>query len=151
VRQVFRFPSRDHFAVMAPRQSRCPPAPSNAGSVTRSTRRWWPTPGMPGTPARGAREGNRGTTLSPGRPVRTPHTGSSGKPLPGLPPPYGPAPRQIPPRFSRAEPAGAGLGAPGRFEETPGNRLTATAKRTRYGWRTGRQHGCLRRAGTDLM
>ena len=33
-----------------------------------------------------AREGNRGTTLHPGRPARTPTTGSSGKPLPGLPP-----------------------------------------------------------------
>ena len=33
-----------------------------------------------------AREGNRGTTLHPGRPAPTPTTGSSGKPLPGLPP-----------------------------------------------------------------
>ena len=33
-----------------------------------------------------SREGNRGTTLQPGRPAHTPTTGSSGKPLPGLPP-----------------------------------------------------------------
>jgi len=33
-----------------------------------------------------AREGNRGTTLPPGRPAHTPHTGTSGKSLPGLPP-----------------------------------------------------------------
>jgi hypothetical protein len=50
-----------------------------------------------------AREGNRGTTLSPGRPAHTPCAGSSGKPLPGLPPPYGPAPPQVPPRSSRTE------------------------------------------------
>ena len=83
--------------------------PSSAGSATRSTRRWWPTPGRPQPPAPRAREGNRGTTLSPGRPAHTPHTGSSDKPLPGLPPPYGPAPRQVPPPFSRTEPSSAGL------------------------------------------
>src|SRR6185437_12670163 len=37
-----------------------------------------------------AREGNRGTTLSPARPARTPNAGSSAKPLPDLPPPYDP-------------------------------------------------------------
>ena len=36
----------------------------------------------------GAREGNRGTALSPGRPALTPSAGSSDKPLPGLTPPY---------------------------------------------------------------
>jgi hypothetical protein len=40
----------------------------------------------------GTREGNRGTTLSPGRPALTPSTGSSNKPLPGLPSPYGQQP-----------------------------------------------------------
>jgi len=34
-------------------------------------------------PAAGAREGSRGTTLTPARPARTPDTGSSDKPLPG--------------------------------------------------------------------
>ena len=34
-------------------------------------------------PARRAREGNRGTTLSPARPAHTPNTGSSDKPPPG--------------------------------------------------------------------
>ncbi len=33
-------------------------------------------------PARRAREGNRGTTLTPARPAHTPHAGSSDKPLP---------------------------------------------------------------------
>jgi len=69
---------------------------SNAGSATRSTRPWPPTPGTPRPSAPRAREGNRGTTLSPGRPAHTPHASSSGKPLPGLSPPYGPAPRQVP-------------------------------------------------------
>jgi hypothetical protein len=36
----------------------------------------------------GAREGNRGTTLTPARPAHTPKTGSSAKPLPDLTPPY---------------------------------------------------------------
>ncbi len=39
-----------------------------------------------------AREGNRGTTLTPARPAHTPITGSSDKPLPGLAPPYGQSP-----------------------------------------------------------
>ena len=34
-------------------------------------------------PRRRAREGNRGTTLHPGRPAHTPSTGTSDKPLPG--------------------------------------------------------------------
>jgi len=52
----------------------------------------------------GAREGNRGTTLSPGRPALTPSTGSSDKPLPGLPPPYGqqPSPTAGAPMTSRS-------------------------------------------------
>jgi len=37
-----------------------------------------------------AREGNRGTTLTPARPAHTPITGSSDKPLPGLTPLYDP-------------------------------------------------------------
>ncbi len=37
-----------------------------------------------------AREGNRGTTLSPVRPAHTPNAGSSAKPLPDLPPRYDP-------------------------------------------------------------
>jgi transposase len=53
--------------------------------------------------------GQRGTTLSPARPAHTPETGSSGKPLPGLPPPYDPRgrrprhwllPASLPPRAS---------------------------------------------------
>jgi hypothetical protein len=43
-----------------------------------------PTPAAPPVPR--AREGNGGTTQSPARPAHTPSTGSSGKPLPGLPP-----------------------------------------------------------------
>jgi len=37
-----------------------------------------------------AREGNRGTALTPARPAHTPSAGSSDKPLPGLTPPYDP-------------------------------------------------------------
>jgi transposase len=37
-----------------------------------------------------AREGNRGTALTPARPAHTPGAGSSDKPLPGLTPPYDP-------------------------------------------------------------
>jgi hypothetical protein len=59
---------------------------SNGGSATPSTR------GCAPTPAQQAREGNRGTTLSPGRPAHTPSASSSDKPLPGLRPAY--APRQ---------------------------------------------------------
>src|ERR1700722_13194044 len=49
---------------------------------------------MPGglPPARRAREGSRGTTLSPARPARTPGTGSSDKPLPDLATPLRPRP-----------------------------------------------------------
>ena len=43
-------------------------------------------------PAPRAREGNRGTTLPPGRPAHTPSAGSSDKPLPGLPPTLRPRP-----------------------------------------------------------
>ena len=39
-----------------------------------------------------AREGKRGTTLSPARPAHTPSTGSSAKPLPDPNPPYDPPP-----------------------------------------------------------
>src|SRR5205823_7234919 len=49
---------------------------SSAGSATPSTPGWWPTPGGPQPPARRAREGNQGTTLSPGRPAHTPSAGS---------------------------------------------------------------------------
>jgi transposase len=51
-----------------------------------------------------AREGNRGTTLHPGQPARTPGTGASDKPLPGLPPtlrpPLLPFPAPLPTRAS---------------------------------------------------
>jgi transposase len=52
-----------------------------------------PTPaGPPQRPAITAREGNRGTTLSPARPACTPGAGSSAKPLPDLNPHYDPLP-----------------------------------------------------------
>ena len=59
-------------------------ARSSARSATPSSPACRKTPGVPPQP--GAREGNRGTTLHPGRPAHTPTTGSSGQPLPGLPP-----------------------------------------------------------------
>src|SRR5947208_9637959 len=67
-----------------PRKKRC--ARSNARSATPSSPACRPTPGAPQPPRPRARAGNRGTTLHPGRPAHTPTTGSSGKPLPGLPP-----------------------------------------------------------------
>ena len=48
--------------------------------------------------SRRAREGNRGTTLTPARPAHTPNTGSSDKPLPSPSPPYDPPPRASEPR-----------------------------------------------------
>jgi transposase IS116/IS110/IS902 family protein len=51
-----------------------------------------PTPAKPQEPSAWAREGNRGTTLSPARPAHTPSTGSSDKPLPDPIPHYGPGP-----------------------------------------------------------
>src|ERR671910_1240674 len=58
-----------------PPKKRC--APSSAASVTRSGPPWSPTPGAPPPQpgrhrTRRAREGNRGTTLSPARPAHTP-------------------------------------------------------------------------------
>ena len=78
---------------------------SSAGSATPSTRWSWPMPGWQQPPARRAREGNQGTSLSPGRPAHTPSAGSSDKPLPGLTPPYGqrPIPRTRRPRPARAK------------------------------------------------
>jgi hypothetical protein len=60
-----------------------PCAPSNGRSATPSSRACRPAPRGP-RPARRAREGSRGTTLSPARPAHTPGTGSSDKPLPDL-------------------------------------------------------------------
>ena len=62
-----------------------------------------PTPGeSQRRPGPRAREGNRGTTLSPARPAHTPSTGSSAKPLPDPNPHYdpGPIPPPRPPRPS---------------------------------------------------
>ena len=102
--------------------------PQAADQRRRSTRRWWPTPGRPRLPAPRAREGNRGTSLSPGRPVHTPHTGSSGKPLPGLPPPYGPAPPQVAPQASRTEPISARPGTSRPLRRNPGQPLDTDSK-----------------------
>jgi transposase len=54
-----------------------------------------------------AREGNRGATLSPGRPAHTPNTGTSDKPLPDLRPAYelaGPTPAMPPPEHQCKRP-----------------------------------------------
>jgi hypothetical protein len=58
------------------------------------------------------REGNRGTTLSPARPARTPNTGSSDQPLPG------PRPAHDPPQRSRRP-----YRRPGRRQRKPGEPL----------------------------
>src|ERR1039458_2926242 len=60
-----------------------------------------PTPQSPARQLEKAREGKRGTTLTPARPARTPVAGSSDKPLPDPPPPYDPKPG---PRASSHEP-----------------------------------------------
>jgi transposase len=62
-------------------------------------------------PPHRAREGNRGPTLSPGRPAHTPNTGSSDKPLPDLTPPYGqwPIPRRRRSKPARGETSGEAL------------------------------------------
>jgi hypothetical protein len=70
--------------------------PRSASPTARS--RTQPPPGRrrSGSPPqrpRRTREGNRGTTLTPARPARTPNTGSSDKPLPGLRPAYEPRQR----------------------------------------------------------
>ena len=68
--------------------------------------------GPPAQPAVRAREGSRGTTLSPARPAHTPDTGSSAKPLPDPEPAYDRYPAQA----NRATEAD--------FEEPPRNPLT---------------------------
>jgi transposase len=84
VRYVSRFASRDRSPpITAPRRSRSPPATASSTGC-----RCEPTPPASRQPAPRAREGNRGTTLSPARPAHTPNTSSSARPLPDLPPPY---------------------------------------------------------------
>ena len=78
-------------------------------------------PGAPPPARPRAREGNRGTALAPARPALTPDTGSSDKPLPGLPPtlrpPLLPFPRRCHPERAggqlkdRAEPGRAAAAA----------------------------------------
>jgi transposase len=63
------------------------------GSATPSSPASGPTLAGPQQPRPRAREGNRGTTLSPARPDCTPSNGSSSKPLPDPNPPYDPPPR----------------------------------------------------------
>ena len=70
-----------------------PCAPSSDASATPSSPASRPTPAGPPQPGLRAREGTRGTTLSPARPAHTPDTSSSAKPLPDPPPPYGPGQR----------------------------------------------------------
>jgi len=96
------------------RRTRKRSGPSSGGSATPSSPACRPTPGEPLKPPSRAREGNRGTTLHPARPAHTPHAGSSGKPLPGLTPRYGPARQSahlLAPCPAGRSP-GAGLGIP---------------------------------------
>ena len=90
-----------------------------------------------------SREGNRGTTLPPGRPAHTPSAGSSGQPLPGLPPtlrPLLPFPRRCHPARARgrvqdrAQPgrAAAPAGRPRRGRPRADN-----ARSGKGGWRPG--------------
>jgi transposase len=81
-----------------------------------------PTPSAPQPPRRRAREGNRGTTLHPGRPAHTPTTGSSGKPPPGLSttlrPPLLPFPRRC--HLARVGGRVQDRAKPGRAAAPPG-------------------------------
>jgi transposase len=108
-----------------PRKRRC--ARSNARSATPSSAACRKTPGAQQPPQRRAREGNRGTSVSPGRPAHTPTTGSSGKPLPGLPPTLRPPLLAFPRRCHPAR-------ASGRVQDRaqPG-RAAAPAGRPRRG------------------
>ncbi len=83
-----------------PIRRRC--GPSSGGSAMPSSPASRPMPARPPQPGQRAREGNRGTALTPAWPAHTPNASSSGKPLPGLPPPYGPPPGPGP---SRRRPA----------------------------------------------
>lgn len=90
-----------------------------------------PAPGAP-SPRRRARQGNRGTTPHPRRPAHTPTTGSSGKPLPGLPPtlrpPLLPSPRRCHPVPAggrvkdRAQPGRTAAPAGASLRRPPGSR-----------------------------
>ena len=94
-------------------------------------------------PQPGARQGNRGTTLPPGRPARTPTTGSSGQPLPGLPPTLRPLLLLLPRRChlvrassrvqDRAQPgrAAAPAGRPRPGRPRADNPRSGKARRTR--------------------
>src|SRR6185437_14873769 len=75
------------------RQARKRSARSSARSATSSTPGYRPTLPTAHRPKLRAREGNRGTALSPARPARTPGAGSSDKPLPDHNPAYGQPPR----------------------------------------------------------
>ena len=96
------------------RRTRKRSGPSSGGSATPSSPACTPMPGEPRKPPSRAREGNRGTTLHPARPAHTPHAGSSGKPLPGLTPRYGPArqPAHLLAPCPAGRSPGAGLGIP---------------------------------------
>jgi transposase len=77
--------------------------PSSDGSAMPSTAASKPTRGaLPPDQLQRAREGNRGTTLSPARPACTPGTGSSAKPLPDPNPPYDPPPHASAPSSHRS-------------------------------------------------
>ncbi len=62
--------------------------PSSAASATPSTPGSAPTPARQNTARPCARKSNRGTTLHPARPARTPHASSSDRPLPDPRSPY---------------------------------------------------------------
>ena len=80
-------------------------APSNGAPATPSTGGGALMPAAPPSDLRRsrAREGKRGTALTPARPAHTPDAGSSAQPLSDLSPPYAPAPVTQPEeRSSRA-------------------------------------------------
>jgi transposase len=76
-----------------------------------------------------AREDNRGTTLHPGRPAHTPHTGTSGKPLPACRHHTARRYRRSRPKPAEPNPSATSRAPRGRFEKTPASHLTPTVKR----------------------
>ena len=96
-----------------PRKKRC--ARSNARSATPSSPACKKTPGAPQPPQPRAREGNRGTTLQPGRPAHTPDHRLFGPATPGPathPTTTAPFPAPLPSRASEGPGPGPGAARP---------------------------------------
>ncbi len=106
------------------RPTRRPCAASSGGSATRSTPASKPTPARPHEPRPRAREGNRGTALTPARPAHTPQRRLFGQATPEPATTLRPAPRT-------GEPP-----QPRRSERKPGEPVDSKHKEVWF-WATG--------------